>query len=573
MSRKLVSLVVLMMMLLVFAIPASSQMAGEMVPAIIVHSVTQAERPIEYETTRLVVENMRELGLEVEHRAIPWAQMIDEIWYSRVEGEGRAERPFQMTHWRMVGRPERSDPDEFTYNLFHSSVRDGGYNFVGYNNPDYDALAEAQRVEVADKEARLDIICEAQQIIRNDMVNAYFIHPLTPQVVNTAVFNPDSITTQAGIGVHNFWTWIGIEPTAEEGQTLITSTTSFLNSFNPLEIAGDAPSRVTEMTWDRLMRINPIGVPEPWAAESVVWEDPLNVVVTLRAGMKWHDGEDVQSDDAAYSFEAALAGTTQTDEDGNESFRAEAPDYYPFARNVASIEIIDDLSLRFTLKTPSAAFETSSLAKLNLLPKHIWEPIIKDLLEQDDADVNSIQEEIPVGSGPFKYVAYDVNEFVLLEAFDDHWARPKIDTWLMNVLPNQEATLGQIQSGEMNFLWEWPGDPGVLQQIVEDNEHLDLFSAISIGFNYFAFNVRYAPFDDVVFRQAVAHTIPQQFIIDNMFNGLAAPADSFVSAALEYWRQCDDLPTYDYNIEGARALLEGAGYSWDDEGRLHYPGN
>ncbi len=573
MSRKLVSIAVLAMMLLAIAIPASSQMMGEAVPPIIVHSVTQAERPIEYETTRLVVENMRELGLEVEHRAIPWAQLIDEIWYSRTEESSAADRPFQMTHWRMVGRPERSDPDEFTYNLFHSSVRDGGYNFIGYNNPDYDALAEAQRVEVADKEARLDIICEAQQIIRNDMVNAYFIHPLTPQVVNTAVFNPDSITTQAGIGVHNFWTWIGIEPTADEGKTLITSTTSFLNSFNPLEIAGDAPSRVTEMTWDRLMRINPIGVPEPWAAESVVWEDPLNVVVTLRAGMKWHDGEDVQSDDAAYSFEAALAGTTQVDEDGKEEFRPEAPDYHPFARNVAEIEIIDDLSLRFTLNTPSAAFETSSLAKLNLIPKHIWEPIINDLLERDDADADSIQEEIPIGSGPFKYVAYDVNEFVFLEAFDDHWARPNIDAWIMNVLPNQEATLGQIQAGEMNFLWEWPGDPGVLQQIVADNEHLDLFSAISIGFNYFAFNVRYAPFDDVTFRQAVAHTIPQEFIIDNMFNGLAAPADSFVSAALEYWRQCDDLPTYEYSIEGARALLEGAGYSWDDDGRLHYPGN
>ena len=209
MSRKLVSIAVLAMMLLALALPAASQSTGEMVPAIIVHSVTQAVRPIEYETTRLVVENMRELGLEVEHRAIPWAQLIDEIWYSRTEESAAADRPFQMTHWRMVGRPERSDPDEFTYNLFHSSVRDGGYNFIGYNNPAYDALAEAQRVEVADKEARLDIICEAQTIIRNDMVNAYFIHPLTPQVVNPAAFNPDSITTQAGIGVHNFWTWIG----------------------------------------------------------------------------------------------------------------------------------------------------------------------------------------------------------------------------------------------------------------------------------------------------------------------------------------------------------------------------
>ena len=568
MTRKTTSLGALLILLLMLgmALPAASQSMGEMVPSIIVRSVTQAERPIEYETTRLVVENMRELGLDVEHRAVPWAQLIDEIWYTRTGDEA-----WEMTYWRMVGRPERSDPDEFTYNLFHSSVRDGGYNFIGYNNPAYDALAEAQRVEVADKEARLAIICEAQQIIRNDMVNAYFVHPLTPQVVNTQTFSADSVVTQAGIGVHNFWTWIGIEPTGDD-KTLITSTTSFLNSFNPLEIAGDAPSRVTEMTWDRLMRINPIGVAEPWAAESVVWEDPLNVVVTLRAGMTWHDGEPVTSEDAAYTFEAALAGTTQTDEDGNESFRAEAPDYYPFARNVANIEIIDDLSVRYTLHNPSAAFETSSLAKLNLIPKHVWEPIINDLLTKDDADVDSIQEDMPIGSGPFKYVAFDVNEFVLLEAFDDHWARPKIDAWLMNVLPNQEATLGQIQSGEMNFLWEWPGDPGVLQDIVNSNESLDLFSAISIGFQYFAFNVRYEPFDDVSFRQAVAHTIPQQFIIDNIYNGFAAPADSFVSAALEYWRQCDDLPAYDQGIDGARQILADAGYSWDDDGRLHYPG-
>ena len=397
--RRITALVVLVIMVLVLAVPVTSQTAGEIVPAIIVHSSTQAERPIEYETTRLVVENMRELGLEVEHRAIPWPQLIDEIWYSRVEGQGRAERAFQMTYWRMVGRPERSDPDEFTYNLFHSSVRDGGYNFIGYNNSEYDALAEAQRVEVGDKEARLGLICEAQRVIRNDMVNAYFIHPLTPQVVNTDVFNADGIVSQAGIGVHNFWTWIGIEPLGDE-KTLITSTTSFLNSFNPLEIAGDSPSRVTEITWDRLMRINPIGVAEPWAAESVVWEDSLNVVVTLRAGMTWHDGEPVTAEDAAYTFEAALAGTTQVDEDGNEEFRPEAPDYHPFARNVANTEIIDDLTVRYTLHTPSAAFETSSLAKLNLIPKHIWEPIINDLLTRDDADADSIQEEIPSVRAP-----------------------------------------------------------------------------------------------------------------------------------------------------------------------------
>ena len=56
MSRKLKrvsSLLVLLMLVLVAVVPATAQMSGEVVPAIIVHSVTQAERPIEYETTRL----------------------------------------------------------------------------------------------------------------------------------------------------------------------------------------------------------------------------------------------------------------------------------------------------------------------------------------------------------------------------------------------------------------------------------------------------------------------------------------------------------------------------------------
>ena len=76
MSRKLArltALVALLLMVLVLVVPVSSQTMGEAVPSIIVRSVTQAERPIEFETTRLVVENMRQLGLDVEHRAIPWA--------------------------------------------------------------------------------------------------------------------------------------------------------------------------------------------------------------------------------------------------------------------------------------------------------------------------------------------------------------------------------------------------------------------------------------------------------------------------------------------------------------------
>ena len=552
MYRKLTRIaaaVALMMMVLALAAPISSQSAGEVIPTITVRSVTQAERPVEFETTRLVVENMKGLGLDVVHRAVPWAQLIDEVWFTR-EGD----EAWEMTIWRMVGRPERSDPDEFAYNLFHSSMAASGYNFVGYNNPDYDAIAEAQRAEL-DLDVRQGLLFQAQEMIANDVPNVYFAHPSTPQLVRTDVWDIDTVVTQAGIGIHNFWTWTGLTPIGDQ-DTIITSTTSFLEAFNPLYIAGDAPSRVTELIWDRLMRIGPDGLPRPWAAESVDWESDTSVVITLREGMNWHDGEAVTAEDVVYSIEAVQSG--------------EAPQYSPFAAAVADMEIIDDLTVRISLSEPSAAFETSTLAKLNLLPEHVWRPIIDDLLTQDDANAESIQEDIPIGSGPYKMVAFDVNEYVILEANTDHFSPPAASGWIMNVLPNQEATLGQIAIGEMNFLWEWAGDSEVLAQIAEGDPNVALFSSPSLGMRYFAFNLRHAPFDDVALRRAVAHVVPKESIVNNIYKGFAVTADSYVSTPIEFWHN-PNLPDYEFDVDMGRQVLAEAGYTWDDEGRLQYP--
>jgi peptide/nickel transport system substrate-binding protein len=552
MKKKLsraISLIFAISMIMVMVAPVSSQTAGEAVPAIIIHSQTQAENPIWFEASRLVASNMEQLGLDVEVRAIPWGQMVDEVWFTR-EGDDA----WQMTAWQMVGRPERSDPDEFAYNLFHSTMAAEGYNFVGYNNPEYDALAEAQRVEL-DPEVRQDLLFQAQQFIAEDVPNVYWAHPSTPQLVRTDIWDIDTVVTQAGIGIQNYWTWTQLAPLGDQ-KSIITSTTSILEAFNPLYIAGDAPSRVTELIWDRLMRIGPDGLPQPWAAESVEWESGTSVVITIRDGMLWHDGEPVTSADVAYSFESIQTG--------------EAPMYEPFASGVSDVEIVDGLTVRLTLGAPSAAFETSTLSKLNIIPKHVWESIIDDLLTQDDANAEDIQEEIPIGSGPYKMVAFDVNEFVILEANTDHFAPPVAERWIMNVLPNAEATLGQIGTGEINFLWEWRGDSQILAEIAEADPNTAMFSSPSLGMQYFAFNLRYAPFDDVAFRRAVAHVVPSQSIIDNIFKGFAVPADSYVSTPIEFWHN-PDLPQYEFSIETARAVLEEAGYTWDDDGNLLYP--
>ncbi len=519
--------------------------AGVPMPLIEVYSETQAADPIEFEMTRLLVENMKALGMNVEHRPMPWLQFSDIVWFER--------DTWQMSAWRMVGRPERMDPDEFVVNLFHSSTAEDGYNFVGYNNPAYDELAMAQR-GMTDREERRAAIYELQDMIATDLPYVYVAHPKLPFAFRSDIWDPASIVDAQGIGIKNFWTWIEATPLTDQ-KDLIVNTSEDVKSINPFYISGDSDSRVTELIWDRLMRVGADGLPVPWAAESVVWEDDLNVVVTLRPGQTWHDGEPLTADDVIYSYEIPMSG--------------EAPMYAPFVSKVANMEKIDDLTVRFTLSEPWVAFETASLSKVNLVPKHIWEPIVTDLLTSED-NTESIQEEVPVGSGPYRFVNWKASEEVVLERFDDHFSPPVADRWIRRIIPNVESALGQLKTGEINFLMEWTGDATILADAAAADPNINMVATTELGFRFFAMNLRLVPFNDLAFRQAIAHAVPVDAIIANIFKGYAEPADSYVSRAIDYWHN-PNLPHYDYSLDTARSVLAEAGYTWDADGNLLMP--
>jgi peptide/nickel transport system substrate-binding protein len=528
------------------AMPAEAEaIAAAAVPKITVLSNVQAADPIEFESTRLLVENMKQLGLDVEHKAMPWEQQADLVWFNRGD--------WQMTAWRMVGRPERMDPDEFVVNLFHSSTAENGYNFVGFTSPEYDELALKQR-GITDREARREVIYEAQEIIAQELPYLYVAHPKLPFAFRNDVWKPDSIVDAQGIGIKNFWTWIQAEPVGDQ-KDFIANTGDVIQAINPLFISGDADSRITEIIWDRLMRIGPDGLAQPWAAESVEWEDDTNVLVTIRAGMTWHDGEPVTTDDVVFSFQAPM-----TDE---------SPMYKPFVNKIANIEKVDDRSVRFTLSEPWVAFETASLAKLNLIPKHVWQPILENLAGSED-NAESYQEETPIGSGPYKFVAWKPSEEVILERNPDHWAAPKAERWILRIIPNVESALGQLQTGELNFLMEFEGDPTILQETADADPNIELIATTELGFRFFAMNNRLPPFDDPAFRRAMAHIVPKDVIINNIFKGFAEPADSYVSMAIDYWHN-PDLPQYEFSLDKAKEILAEAGYTWDEAGMLRLP--
>jgi peptide/nickel transport system substrate-binding protein len=503
----------------------------------------QAAAPQEFQSAQLVAQQWRKLGLDVEVRAQPWEQLADKVWYDR--------DAWDATAWQMVGRPERGDPDEIVFNLFHSSTAESGYNFIGYDNPKYDKAAEAQRSET-DRDERQQLIYQAQEILSEDQPYLFLVYPKSTYAYRSDVWAPESIVEQNGIGIKNTWTFISAEPVGSQTDMILNSA-DVVQAINPLYISGAVDSWITELIWDRLLRVGPDGLPQEWAAESYEWIDDTTIDVTLRQGMSWHDGKPVTVEDVVFSFTAPQG--------------EEVPMYKPFVSNIASVEALDQRIVRFSLTKPSAAFLVTSLAKVNLVPRHIWEPILSDLAESPE-NAESHQEKSPVGSGPFRFVHWRASEEVMLKANEEHFSAPNMDRWILRIVPNSEAALGMLRSGELNFLSDYSGDPQVLLQAAE-GAPIEVVSSVDIGFRFIAFNHRRPPFDDTAFRRALSLSINRNLIAQAAYRGFAVPANSPVSVALPFWNN-PAVKELDTGLERAQQILEQAGYTVKN-GKLHYP--
>ena len=531
--------------LMSMAMLAGPTWAQDKIRTIHLLSRPQAAQPAEFQAVQLIAQEWRNLGLDVEVDVMPWEQMSSEVWYNRED--------WDVTAWQMTGRPERSDPDEIIYNLFHSTTAESGYNFIGYNNPEYDALVEKQRVTI-DPTERQVLVRQAQEILAKDQPNMMLVHPEQAFAFDNTIWDAASVVNQSGIGIRTTWTWLSLAPKGDQKDIIANSADNVI-AVNPLYISGVTDSWITELLYDRLFRVGPDGLPTEWAATTYEWRDDKTIAVTLRDDMKWHDGEPLTAEDVKFSFETTVGG--------------EAPMYSPFGKGISGIAIEGDNVVVFTLENPSASFIISSLAKINLIPKHVWEPILADLSTKEE-NAESYQEEMPIGSGPYKFDRWITNEEIVLSANADHFNAPKAERWILRFVPNAEASLGMLRSGEVNFLTDFSGDPQVLVDAAAADGDLEVVSTVDIGFRYLAFNNRRPPFDDPAFRSALSSAVDRRLIVNAAFKGFAVASNSVVSPALEFWHAKDVVDNFKAGSDVAKAMLEEAGYTMDGDS-LAYP--
>jgi peptide/nickel transport system substrate-binding protein len=523
---------------------AHAEGPGDKIRPLTLLSKPQANDPSLFQAAQLAVQQWRKLGVNIALQVVSSPQQNAVVWNER--------QKWDMTTWEMVGRPERSDPDELVFSLFNSALAPTGYDFVGYINPAYDALAQAQRQEL-DRAKRQALVFQAQEMITRDQPYVYLVHPRRSAAFNTAVWDEASILVEAGIGIRNFWTFLAATPRTAQ-HDMVLNCQDEIDYINPVRMDAIG-SWVTDLVWDKLTRVGLDGEPKPWASESYTWKSETTMEVVVRDGMKFHDGTPVTMEDVLYSFELP-------------SRKDKTPQFYPFVSNIASVQQTGPRTLLFTLKAPQASFPTTTLAKINLVPKHVWQPILAAMEGKADMAEN-FNEELHIGSGPFRFAHWRRSEEVMLERNADHWAAPKMARWILRLVPNQEATLGMLKTGELNFLAIFTGDPRVLADLPKQAPDIKVVTTTDLGFQFLAFNERRPPFDDPAFRRALSTAVSRPLIVAAAYNGFAVPAGSCVSTALPFWHAKDSV-LVGGDLNKSKQILADAGYTLED-GQLHYP--
>jgi dipeptide transport system substrate-binding protein len=294
---------------------------------------------------------------------------------------------------------------------------------------------------------------------------------------------------------------------------------------------------------------------QPALAES--WDvSPDGKVFTfhLRHGVKWHSNatfkptRDFDADDVLFTF------NRQGKEDNPyHKISGGSYDYYGdmgFTKLISSIDKVDPYTVRFTLNSPQAPF----LADLAMDFTSIMSAEYADVLLK--AGKPEQIDQVPIGTGPFSFVAYQRDATIRYRRFDEFWGpKAKLDALVFSINKDPAVRLAKLRANECQVMaYPLPQDlPGI-----KADPALTLMQLPGLNVGYLAFNNMKKPFDDKRVRQALNMAIDKKAIIDAVYGTAGQPAKNLIPPIM--WSYNDSITDYPHDPAAAKKLLADAGY-------------
>jgi len=317
-----------------------------------------------------------------------------------------------------------------------------------------------------------------------------------------------------------------------------------LDFYNPVD------RDVDRLLFGALLRFDERGLPVSDLAESWgVSQDGTIYNVTLRPGLKWHDGQPLTSADVVFTVEKLREGGNVVPADLQDFWKA------------VEVKALSDTALQFRLPEPFAPF--LDYLTFGIVPKHLLDGLSFEQIVNADFNLQ------PVGSGPYRFDRLIVENGqisgVVLSANPDYYARPPyIEQVIFRYYPDSAAALQAFREGQVQGISQITADV-LADALAEPN--LALYTARRPEMSMILFNLKNqdVPFlQDVNVRRALYTAINRQYLIDRVLHGQAILADGPIFPGT--WAYYEGTPQVSYSLEEAQNLLRKAGYTLPAEG-------
>ncbi|WP_231582151.1 ABC transporter substrate-binding protein [Puniceibacterium sp. IMCC21224] len=259
--------------------------------------------------------------------------------------------------------------------------------------------------------------------------------------------------------------------------------------------AGAIDSVVYSNVFEGLTRFAPDGAVIPGlAANWTISDDGLTYTFSLQDGVTFHDGSTMDGEDVKFSLDRARA---------DDSVNAQKALF----SDIADVVVIDPLTVQVTLSQPNGAF----------LFNMAWGDAVI-VAPESITDIKTA----PIGTGAFKFANWVQGDRIDLVAYPGYWgAKPALTNATFKFISDPTAAFAAMMAQDIDAFVGFPA-PENLPQFEADPRFQVLIGSTE-GETILAMNNAEPPFDNVLVREAVAHAIDRQAIIDGAMFGLGTP--------------------------------------------------
>ena len=281
--------------------------------------------------------------------------------------------------------------------------------------------------------------------------------------------------------------------------------------------------------FEGLTRFGPDGAVLPALARSwEVSEDGTSYTFHLVTGATFHDGTGFDAEDVKFSLDRARA------EDSANAQKA-------LFAGIAAVEVIDPATVKVVLSAPDGAFPA----------KMAWGDAVIVAPESVATEATH-----PVGTGPFALADWVQGDHVTLAAYPGYWgAKPALAKATFRFIADPTAAFAAVMSGDVDAFPNFPA-PETLVQFQAD-PRFKVMVGTTEGETILAMNNRTPPLNNVQVREAIAHAINRQDIIDGAMFGYGTPIGTHFAPHNPDYEDLTALSAYDPGK--SKALLAAAG--------------